>query len=72
MLVPTDVVRVRLMFLESGGTRQMSDLLRNGHLVVFGALVRLTLKDMGGADSIHWSGDRLPFLTGSYYGHQIS
>ena len=33
----------------------------------------LTLKDMGGwADSAHWSGDRLPFLTGSYYGHKIS
>ena len=25
-----------------------------------------------GADSIHWSGERLPFLTGSYYGHKIS
>ena len=25
-----------------------------------------------GVDSIHWSGDRLPFLTGSYYGHKIS
>ena len=26
----------------------------------------------GGADSIHCSGDRLPYLTGSYYGHKIS
>ena len=26
----------------------------------------------GGADSAHRSGDRLPFLTGSYYGHKIS
>jgi hypothetical protein len=26
----------------------------------------------GGADSARWSGDRLPFLTGSYYGHKIS
>ena len=34
----------------------------------------LTLKDAGGggADSAHWSGDRLPFLTGSYYGHKNS
>ena len=24
----------------------------------------------GGADSIHCSGDRLPFLTGAYYGHK--
>ena len=27
---------------------------------------------MGGADSIHCLGDRLPFLTWSYYGHKIS
>ena len=33
----------------------------------------LTLKDVGGAaDSAHWSEDRLPFLTGSYYGHKNS
>ena len=39
----------------------------------FVCFVLLTLKDAGGGvDSIHWSGDRLPFLTGSYYGHKIS
>ena len=32
----------------------------------------LTLKDPEGADSAHRSGDRLPFLTGSCYGHKIS
>ena len=32
----------------------------------------LTLKTAGGADSIHSSRERLPFLTGSYYGHKIS
>ena len=33
----------------------------------------LTLKDAGrGVDSARRSGDRLPFLTGSYYGHKIS
>ena len=25
-----------------------------------------------GGDSTHWSGERLPFLTGSYYVHKIS
>ena len=35
--------------------------------------VPLTLKDAGGgAAARHRSGDRLPFLTGSYYGHKIS
>jgi hypothetical protein len=35
--------------------------------------IQLTLKDMGGGvKSTHWSGDRLPFLTESYYGHKIS
>ena len=35
--------------------------------------LHLTLKDAGvGVDSTHWSGDCLPFLTGSYYGHKIS
>ena len=33
----------------------------------------LTLKDMGvGVESTHWSGDCLPFLTGSCYGHNNS
>ena len=34
----------------------------------------LTLKDPRGkgVDLIHWSGDCLPFLTGSYYDHKIS
>ena len=40
--------------------------------IITAMVVNLPERKLTKGTSVHWSGDRLPFLTGSYCGHKIS